>query len=479
MKLWIPAFACGALVSILFACRATPSASEALAAEKSAAAAERMAAAAEKLAAAAEKTAAAAERVAALEARPEPTSSIPPPARVVLAPTHAASHEDVEHALQNGLAWLARHQNLDGSWSPATLEVLCSADSPSFEAQAKWTRSYDEGLTGLALLAFLQRGGASVSGGELVDADTGARHSIDDVVARGLAWLKQRQHDDGSFSRDRAFMYNEAVATRAMIAAYSATHSAEWKACAQRGVEFIEKAQRPSFDGKGLWGWRYASRMDVEAKRPNEASELQFQKELFESDTSITGWCADTLRAARDAGLEVRDESLAGAYAYTQWTTGQNGLVGYTEPRTAGMTVSGKNDHFVYHVAAMSALGVCTRLDTHPDPKDPFFALAARRIAGDTPGSSKDPLAIDYYYWHFGTQALRGLAALDASDTAMASTSGHWNTYVVQALLPLQDHSPKSCRQGGWITGDRWCYTGGPIYATAINVLTLEAASGR
>ena len=47
---------------------------------------------------------------------------------------------------------------------------------------------------------------------------------------------------------------------------------------------------------------------------------------------------------------------------------------------------------------------------------------------------------------------------------------------MIAALLALQDESkePKLCSGGGWLTPDRWCYAGGPVYATALNVLTLE-----
>jgi len=37
-----------------------------------------------------------------------------------------------------------------------------------------------------------------------------------------------------------------------------------------------------------------------------------------------------------------------------------------------------------------------------------------------------------------------------------------------------QDQTERACSNGGWLVPDRWCYAGGPIYATALNVLTLE-----
>jgi len=51
-----------------------------------------------------------------------------------------------------------------------------------------------------------------------------------------------------------------------------------------------------------------------------------------------------------------------------------------------------------------------------------------------------------------------------------------WNKAMQEAVISLQDKNqePDVCTRGGWLVGDRWCYAGGPIYATAVNVLTLE-----
>jgi hypothetical protein len=86
---------------------------------------------------------------------------------------------------------------------------------------------------------------------------------------------------------------------------------------------------------------------------------------------------------------------------------------------------------------------------------------------------SKDKLSIDYYYWYYGSLALN---QLDGPDSPKKSGKywGPWNKAMVDAVLSLQDHTERACSNGGWIQGDRWAYTGGPLYATAINVLTLE-----
>src|SRR5205085_4557236 len=40
--------------------------------------------------------------------------------------------QGTERAVLDGLRWLARHQNEDGSWSPATLKERCDCDDPSY-----------------------------------------------------------------------------------------------------------------------------------------------------------------------------------------------------------------------------------------------------------------------------------------------------------------------------------------------------------
>ena len=45
---------------------------------------------------------------------------------------------------------------------------------------------------------------------------------------------------------------------------------------------------------------------------------------------------------------------------------------------------------------------------------------------------------------------------------------------MVDAVLGLQDHKERACTNGGWMVPDRWSYDGGPIYTTALNVLSLE-----
>jgi hypothetical protein len=47
---------------------------------------------------------------------------------------------------------------------------------------------------------------------------------------------------------------------------------------------------------------------------------------------------------------------------------------------------------------------------------------------------------------------------------------------MVESVLALQEPGERGCASGGWITSDRWgsASGAGPLYDTAMNVLTLE-----
>jgi hypothetical protein len=358
---------------------------------------------------------------------------------------------EIEVAVGAALGWLVREQEEDGHWSAAATLRRCPE---GFEKHAVPATDYDVGLTGLSVLA-LARAREAQRGKTTLDAKA--------ALEKGVAWLVANQREDGAIGKERAFMYSQAIAARALVAAYAREHDAKLKDAAQKAVGFVQAAQRPSPTGKGAWGWRYASRQEVEKSLKGDEP----SKELYDSDTSITAWCASALRAGRDAGLEIDPAALEGAASYVHWVTARDGQVGYMDPKGAGATVTGKNDHFAYHPAVMSALAVLVRLDAGERRQDADVTKTMGNVLADQPRISADHLSVDYYYWHHGVAALRKsrLAGGDA-----------WTSLVVQHLLALQDKADQERTRGAWITGDRWAYAGGPLYTTALNALTLEDA---
>jgi hypothetical protein len=377
-------------------------------------------------------------------------------------------------ALLHGVDWLIRHQDKDGGWKLKTYTDVCPAETPCIVPGHKYSHDYDPGVTGLATFALVrarEQLTRSVSK-EHVDLER-----IDASARAGLAWLISRQKTDGSFSKGKSFVYNEALGTLAVASAYGFTKQDDLKEPAQRAVDFITHAQRPSpVHTDALWGWRYASRMEIEDPR-SSSNNPNFKKDLSDSDTSATGWAVLALRCGQHAGLDVKKESLEGAFEFVRSVTGDNGLVGYLDRTTAGQTINGANDCYIYHPAGMSALALCIVFFSKHDTEDPFVDLAARRLCGDLPTITKDKLSIDYYYWFCGTVALDQLDGPDSLGKG-GKYWNPWNKSLVESLLTLQSKDEPACSNGAWLVPDRWSFTGGPIYATAINLLTLEDALG-
>jgi hypothetical protein len=399
-----------------------------------------------------------------------PTIRVPRGDREPLGPTR-----EIDQAVHHGLVWLCRHQNPDGSWSPKSMKDRCDSHRPCFDPKLAVNDHYDVGLTSLAVLAFLGAGFDHRSQASLVDSFRGERHRVGEVVKKGLEWLKSHQNQDGSFSADRPFLYNEALATMALSEAYGLSGTTYWRNPAQRGVEFLVRAQRPNPSGKGAWGWRYASRTEIE-DAARATSDTDYAKTLYDSDTSVTTWCVMALKSAQLSGLAIDKDSLAGAVEYCRFATGSDGQVGYLDAKSAGGTVSGPFDSaFVYHPTTMSALGMCIRIFASHDPNDPFLDLAAKRLVADKPAVTKDRTSIDYYYWYYGSLALNQLDGPD-SPRKNGKYWRPWNEAMVEAVVGLQDATDRACTNGGWIASDRWASASGagPLYSTAMNVLTLE-----
>lgn len=272
-------------------------------------------------------------------------------------------------------------------------------------------------------------------------------------------------------------MYNEALCALAFSEAYGMTNSRAWKEPAQNAINFLVNAQKPNpSNSTGLWGWRYASKQDIIDRRDRgELDQNAFESEMRDADTSVTTWVVMALKSAKLSGLEVPDDSFQGALDFINYVTVKDGKVGYLSPDGAGQALGGHNDHFTYHPSVMSALGMLTRTFVNHDIDDPVLELGAKMLVKDLPDVSKDKLSVDYYYWYYGSLALN---QFDGPDSPRKSQTywNQWNERMKTAVLDLQDKNNERdvCTRGGWLTPDRWSYSGGPIYSTAINVLTLE-----
>jgi hypothetical protein len=382
-------------------------------------------------------------------------------------PSKPKKKVEVHKVVDAGLVWLARHQFDDGSWGARRLQEKCGPTKCFVSADDH--DGYDVGITALATLAFLRAGHVPGGTKTIFDPLTKTTYKTAEVVTRALEWLRKGQIESGEFaSAVESFVYDEALAELAMSSVCALVKDDHWKDSAQRGANALVKAQRVDASGKAPWGWRYARRADAPAKS------------LSDSDTSATGWCVVALAAAQSAGLEVDKQSLAGALAYLDSATGKDGKVGYLDAATAGVKVLGKRDQYTYHIGTMSALAILIRSDVGVALTDPFFDLAAGQILKDEPAVSSDGLSVDYYYWYHGSEALNRLDELQSKRGKGAKKiAAPWNEALIEAAASLQDQHADRCSFGGFVTEDRWWYSGGAVYATSMVLLALEATHAK
>jgi len=335
-------------------------------------------------------------------------------------------------AVEAALRWLARHQSAGGSWDDDGWRAECQDETCQGrrrDAEAVlWEEDHDVGLTSLSLLAFLGHGQTHRVG------------KFKTFVHRGFTWLKRQQQADGSFGVRRDsyhWMYDHALATLALAEAYALTRDFSLRKPLERAVRFAVEARNPGA------GWRYAPRDG-------------------ESDTSVTGWFVLALKAARVGGFDVPDEAFAGADAW---------FVDMTDPATGRVG-------YMHRGGGESGFDVNGRFTT--PPTNTSVAVACRFLTGEKPSELQagielilehppawplegEARAVNFYYWYYGTHALF---------QAGGERWRRWNQAMQEALLPHQ--RTRGCAHGSWEPLGEWCMTGGRVYATAINALTLE-----
>jgi hypothetical protein len=364
-----------------------------------------------------------------------------------------------EAAVTAALDWLARHQSPDGSWSADKFDAACKQNRCDGPGRAQFT----PGVTGLALLAFLGAG------------ETQSTGPHQEVVARGLAYLRGVQADDGRIGyigdsakyKHRVTMtrfdgarfvpepqeicetdgciYDHAIATVALCEAFMLSGDATVGDAAKKAVSFALKTKNPYL------AWRYASPPDGD------------------NDTSITGWMCWAIATARASGVETGKSVLSDAVAWIEKMT---------EPefgRTGYQTRGGPSSRLVEMSAmfpsdkseSLTAIGAMARVFAGHKPKDDeFIVKGADLLAKKLPKWDRDSGCIDFYYWFWGSAAMRQVGGEHWQK---------WNDAVKKALVGIQRVEKDRCERGSWDPVDCWSQLGGRIYSTAMCCMALEA----
>jgi hypothetical protein len=311
--------------------------------------------------------------------------------------------EKSEVAVVNSLRWLKMQQNRNGSW--------CD--------------KYPATMTGLALLCYLGHGELPQS------AEFG------ETVSKAVNWFNEQ----GTKFQGRLCMasswtagaaYEHAIGTYALCEYYTMTRDTAVVPLLRQAVQYIVEGQ--AYDG----GWRYHYNNQVA------------------SDTSVTGWQVQALKAAHltDLGFTGLEEAMDRAMVFLRGVQGEKGGFGYTE---AGDR---------YPLTGVGAF--CTFLwkqDRDPTVRKGVDYLL-RASESTAPVKYAGPSA-NLYAWYYNTQAclMYGGTAWDKWNRLFQdeiadsqSAEGYWP--------PTGGHVPGGLEEDPFLTGQ--------VYRTTLCVLMLE-----
>lgn len=183
------------------------------------------------------------------------------------------------------------------------------------------------------------------------------------------------------------------------------------------------------------------------------------------------------LKSAELSGLKFeKAKAYQGVLEWLRRATSVQGVVGYQAPGDGGSVIPQVNDKWAGH-PAMTAVGLLSKIFVEKRSGDPWMKTAAGLIVKDLPVWDTEHKTIDFYYWYYAALALFQFDAPNGP---------HWKAFnesMKKALIPFQkgfresrDKTLKAkCDDGSWDSEvDKWGSIGGRVYATAINVLTLE-----
>ncbi|MDH3591457.1 MAG: HEAT repeat domain-containing protein, partial [Planctomycetota bacterium] len=184
-----------------------------------------------------------------------------------------------EAAVEAGLAWLARHQSLDGKWVGDKFYDRCPLFYRKKCQIGARLGGWDVGMSGIALLAFYGAGYNPNKG------------RYKDTVLRGQIYMAVRQWGNGDFGGQRDLIggYTRPIATIALAEAFGTTQDKEYYERTWRSVSHLVRIQYADA------GWRYR---------------LGGQ---YPGDTSVTGWNAWAIATARKFGIPVDPMGLEGS----------------------------------------------------------------------------------------------------------------------------------------------------------------------
>ena len=230
-------------------------------------------------------------------------------------------------------------------------------------------------------------------------------------VRRALDWMASRQKQDGNLGWST--FYEQGIAATALCENCTLTQDRRYYNAAYKSIEHIIQKMGP--DG----GFGYSG--------PG-------------GDTSVTGWQIMAYKSARLADIPVPAHVFNKCAVFLQKSVNPDGSTGYSYNK------SPRN--------SMTAVGMFCRIFLNYPRNDPNLIKASGIIHRAGPNVSKE------YYLYYGTYCM-----FQWGGEAWRA----WNLKFRDPLIALQEKTGPN--RGSW---GKWGHGGGRVYATAINIMTLE-----
>jgi len=329
-----------------------------------------------------------------------------------------------ENAVGAALAWLAYHQEADGSWN-----------AKKYGSSVKT----DTAVTGFALLAFLGAGHTEKLG------------EYKAIVKKAVDWLKSKQDAEGMIwdttddnAHHRAKGYPSAIASLALIEAGGMGNLPSTRAAAQKAVDYICNVHQFG-DGYDKRGWRYSPKS--------------------EGDLSVTGWFVMALKSAKVCNFSVPEASMAGALKFLESVEvkEQGGPDSYGTPSRFKYMVN--NDH-METAHRLTAIGTLVRQFTGATAESLQATTDWFVNKGGLPSYGANGEKVDLYYWYYASLACYQQNKVQPD---------LWKRWCEAMKTAIVDNQAKvGDDRGSWNPTGDYSSEWGRVGQTALNALCLE-----
>ena len=318
-----------------------------------------------------------------------------------------------ERAVAAALAWLARHQNPDGSWS-IDYHARCSGPG----CTGPGSSNAPGAATAMALLPFLAAGQTHETKGPYKAK-----------IYAGITWMISHQLPTGDLSvtGGQTQMYSHGLATIMLCEAYGMSHDKRLEGPAKAALHFIEAGQ-----DQQTGGWWYTHR------QPG-------------GDTSVFGWQCMALKSGMMAGLAPNHACFdLGKKWLDSVGKGPKGQFSYMPDKGPSNT--------------MTAVGLLCTQYLGASGGDPRIMDGTKYLMANLPSVNSR----NNYYWYYATQVMHNQPGPDWDK---------WNRQMRTVLIKTQcgdagcaNGSWDPAKPGP----DPWAGQGGRLMMTSLAALTLE-----